>query len=566
MYISLYRKYRPKFFSDVVGQEVSIKTLKNSIINNSFGHAYLFEGQHGTGKTTLSKIFARSVNCLTPVDGEACGKCSNCLQSFDNNCVDIIEIDAASNNGVEEIRQLKNNVSIMPSFLKYKVYIIDEVHMLSTSAFNALLKTLEEPPSHVIFILATTDVQKIPDTIVSRCIEFEFNSISINSIISRLKLISEQENILVDDDVLNIIASNSSGAMRDALTSLDKLSNFTSEKISIDDYYLLNGLVESTILDKLYSYIFSYDSKSFLDLYKNITSCGKNIILVFEQFISYLNNKLESFYLNNKNLDFDSIIILKFILNYNDLIGNIRKSYNPSLYIQTFILKFINDHCSTNLSNNVEKNNFLNDSNNDFNKNIVYDVNKKNELSNNNDNVDKNIENNSNLSNSDSNNHLFDYNVPVNINDIMHSLTHNTLIDAKKKYKIEVNSNINSLKDSVFNLNNGYLASSLLDGNVCCASDKYIVLSFNNKSDVDRNILNLNKLNNYYNDKFNTNFEFVIIDSEYWNYVSNEYIKYFKNNQFNVIDVPKPIFENNNNNDIISNKAISIFGDIVELK
>ena len=168
MQLALYRKYRPVDFSSVVGQNSIKKTLQNSILDKNFSHAYLFFGSRGTGKTTLSKIFARTVNCLNLKNGEACGKCDNCLKSFENNCPDIIEIDAASNNGVDEIRELRNNVSLVPSELLYKVYIIDEVHMLSTGAFNALLKTLEEPPEHAIFILATTELQKVPLTIISR--------------------------------------------------------------------------------------------------------------------------------------------------------------------------------------------------------------------------------------------------------------------------------------------------------------------------------------------------------------------------------------------------------------
>ena len=243
MYQALYRKYRPKDFDSVVGQDSIIKTLKNSIINNNFSHAYMFFGPRGTGKTTVSKIFARNINCEKPKDGIACGKCDHCKVSFSKDCIDIIEIDAASNNGVDEIRELKNKISLVPSELKYKVYIIDEVHMLSIGAFNALLKTLEEPPEHAIFILATTDPQKVPETIISRCQCFSFKRISSEIIEDRLKFICKEEKIKIDDDVLKNIATLSDGGLRDALGSLDKLVSYTDEKITMEDFIEVNEII-----------------------------------------------------------------------------------------------------------------------------------------------------------------------------------------------------------------------------------------------------------------------------------------------------------------------------------
>ena len=220
-YKVLYRKYRPDNFENIVGLEYVKKILKNSIVNNKIAHAYIFSGPRGTGKTSTAKVFAKSINCLDSKDGEACGKCVNC-QNFATN-TDIIEIDAASNNGVDQIREITNNIKLAPTMSKYKVYIIDEVHMLSQSAFNALLLTLEDPPAHVIFILATTNIESVPITILSRCQRFDFKKIGFQQIIDRLKYICEQEKIDIDDEALNEIAYISDGGLRDARSYCERL-------------------------------------------------------------------------------------------------------------------------------------------------------------------------------------------------------------------------------------------------------------------------------------------------------------------------------------------------------
>ena len=293
MYKALYRKFRPFYFKDLVGQNILVKTLKNSIIYQNFSHAYLFEGPRGTGKTSLSKIFARTVNCLSLVDGEACGKCPNCIASFENECVDIIEIDAASNNGVDEIRELRNNVNLLPASLKYKVYIIDEVHMLSNGAFNALLKTLEEPPEHVIFILATTDPQKIPDTIVSRCQTFSFYRISTSAIVEQLKLVAKEENISIDDDVVEKIAELSNGGLRDSLGMLDKLISFSNhQRITYDMFVESNGILTFDELNNLLNGILKKNVSFLIDQIKDFHDSGKNLILVMSQFLFFCVMKL----------------------------------------------------------------------------------------------------------------------------------------------------------------------------------------------------------------------------------------------------------------------------------
>ena len=253
-YKVLYRKYRPDGFDNLVGQKHVVDILKNSIKEKRIAHAYLFSGPRGTGKTSTARILAKSVNCLNNKDGVACGECESCL-AFNGN-PDIIEIDAASNNGVEEIRELINNVKIMPTSLKYKVYIIDEVHMLSQSAFNALLLTLEEPPEHVLFILATTNLESVPITIVSRCQRFEFHRITENDIIERLKFVCDEEKIKYEDDGLKEIATLADGGLRDALSILDQLSKndevITSKLVSEEIGSISNKKIDDLIkyLDK----------------------------------------------------------------------------------------------------------------------------------------------------------------------------------------------------------------------------------------------------------------------------------------------------------------------------
>jgi len=221
-YKVLYRKYRPTNFENIVGQDYIIKTLKNSIINDNISHAYIFSGPRGTGKTSTAKVFSKAINCINKNNGSPCEKCEFCTNFTEN--PDIIEIDAASNNGVDEIRNLIDNIKLTPTNGKYKVYIIDEVHMLTTSAFNALLLTLEEPPSHAIFILATTNIENVPITILSRCQRFDFQKISIDSLVDKLQEICKKENIEIEEDALYEIAYLSEGGLRDALSLLDQLS------------------------------------------------------------------------------------------------------------------------------------------------------------------------------------------------------------------------------------------------------------------------------------------------------------------------------------------------------
>ena len=290
MHKALYRVYRPKNFSDVIGQEHIVRTLKNQIENNNVGHAYLFCGTRGTGKTSTAKIFSRAVNCTNLHNDEPCNECENCREILEDKTMDVVEIDAASNNSVDDIRELRENVKYSPAKAKYKVYIIDEVHMLSQGAFNALLKTLEEPPSYVIFILATTEPHKIPATILSRCQRFDFKRVTVKDISSRMRYICEKEGIEADEKALNLIARNSQGALRDALSILDQCISFEGNKISYNDVIELLGSVNIEQLFDLAESIIKEDTRKSLQILNDFIIWGKDVRYLVNDLIDHFRN------------------------------------------------------------------------------------------------------------------------------------------------------------------------------------------------------------------------------------------------------------------------------------
>ena len=361
-YVALYRTYRPQNFTDMSGQEVIVKTIQNAVKNNKIGHAYVFSGPRGTGKTSLAKIFAKAINCSNPIDGDPCNTCDACINANSNAASDIIEIDGASNNGVDEIRDLRDKVKYLPSVGKYKVYIIDEVHMLTTGAFNALLKTLEEPPSHVIFILATTEVHKIPATILSRCQRFDFKNIEIPNIIKRLEHVVKEEKIEIEGEAISLIAKNAKGGLRDALSLLDQAISFSDGKITTKDVNDIVGAVSKEDLVNLLELINSRNITEALELTHSFINQGKEE----ERLINDLIYTLRDLLLTKVNYQEDEIFNnLKRSLNVNKIYhfldilikaqNNMKFSVQKQIHLEIAIIEMIEheDVRQIDLSSNV---------------------------------------------------------------------------------------------------------------------------------------------------------------------------------------------------------------------
>lgn len=292
-YTALYRKFRPTAFEDVKGQEHIITTLQNQIKANRIGHAYLFCGTRGTGKTTVAKIFAKAVNCEHPVNGSPCGECAMCRSITAGTSMNVIEIDAASNNGVDNIREIREEVTYRPTEGKYKVYIIDEVHMLSIGAFNALLKTLEEPPEYVIFILATTEVHKIPITILSRCQHYDFKRITIDTISARMQELMDAEQVEVEEKAIRYIAKAADGSMRDALSLLDQcIAFYLGQKLTYDHVLEVLGAVDTDVFSRLLRSILARDVPKVLDMVEELVMQGRELTQLATDFTWYLRNLL----------------------------------------------------------------------------------------------------------------------------------------------------------------------------------------------------------------------------------------------------------------------------------
>ena len=577
-YTALYRKYRPSNFSNVVGQKVVVNILKNSLMTGHISHAYLFAGPRGTGKTSIAKIFAKAVNCLD-FHNDICGKCENCI-NLEKNDIDIIEIDAASNNGVEEIRTIRDNVKLLPSFCKYKIYIIDEVHMLSTGAFNALLKTLEEPPSHVIFILATTEMNKIPLTVLSRCQRFDFTRLSVDDISSRLKFILNSENKSLSDDVINYISTVSDGGLRDAINLLDQVLSLENDNVTIDDIDDLNGNISKCIVNNLLNCLINSDYTEILNIINMLSSKGRNFndlvdkMLILIRDIS-INKEVSNYFdkdystlLTKYNINHNQIMLLTKIL--NELKTELKNSSDQKLLVEIYFLNLsnkVNENDQNIFSSNDVKINsqFINASNN-----ISYTSTKEsNALDSINDTFHVNLNNSVEPA---VNAISFEKKPDVvsmknNYESIINIRVNNVLSGANKEILKAVTKEFESINDYISSKKYNFIAILLADSKIVCASDLYLMFSLNEKPSLDIFYENIKLIELLINEIFSKPYKVVGITDSEWQNTKIDYINKIKNGEKYVFIEENDVKLDVDNNNDAQDFAMDVFGeDTVSVK
>lgn len=555
-YQTLYRKYRPKTFELVYGQDVIVKTLKNVIKNDKLSHAYLFTGPRGTGKTSSAKLFAKAINCLNNKDGDACNECENC-KSFNNNSnPDIIEIDAASNNGVDEIREIKNKVSLVPSMSKYKVYIIDEVHMLSIGAFNALLKTLEEPPEYIIFILATTEPQKIPATIISRCQRFDFKSISHDKMKQCLENIISKENISIDAGAIEEIINNSKGGMRDAIGLLDQASAFCNNNITANDIEELSGNISIKQIRTFLSNIMQKEYNVIFDLISNYSSNGKDFALICEKIINYIREGIlyKKKINTDKILDEDKNIFDKLsdtdlydLIDYlSDTLVKVKNSYQKELTFEVQMIQMIDK--IFNKESNVSRETSINEIKTE-NINVPRET-SINEMKVENTNVPRET-----LKIENKTDRVIEELKNVRINNILKNATKQNITFIKDLW-----SNIN---EYLINEKYKMVAGMLVNATPVAASKKGIIITLPLESSISRIEKEYDNSKELLNEIYNENYKVVYISEQYWKKVRPKFVEKAKNGELQIIDESEVLDKLKKIND---KNLVEEFNELIEME
>lgn len=547
-YQTLYRKYRPKTFELVYGQDTIVKTLKNVIKNKKLSHAYLFTGPRGTGKTSSAKLFAKTINCLNNENGDACNECENCKSFNENSNPDIIEMDAASNNGVDEIREIKNKVNLVPSVSKYKVYIIDELHMLSIGAFNALLKTLEEPPEYIIFILATTDPQKLPATIISRCQRFDFTSISHDKMKECLENIVKEENINIEEAALEEIINNSKGGMRDAIGMLDQASVFADEKVTATDVEELSGNISNKEVRKLIDSILKKDYQLVFDKINNYSSLGKDFSLICEKIINYVRsgilfkkNVINKEVNEKDKLLYDSVSdsILYLIIDFiSESLLKLKDSYQKELTFEVQMIQLIDkiDNFLLNIKGNVPR-----ETSQEINVTDKANV-PRETLEKNNDFDKKNDDKLDKIKN-------------IRINNILKESTKQDI-----NFIIDLWNNINDyLIDEKYKMVAGILKNS----KPVAASKSGIIITLPLDSTVNRIEKEYDNSKELLKEIYNSSYKLVYITDEFWQKVRPEYVAKARNGELELINEEEALNELKKTN---VNNSFTEFNELIEME
>lgn len=569
MYQALYRKYRPTKFDQVVGQKIVVQTLKNSIKNNKLTHAYLFTGPRGTGKTSIAKILAKTINCLNLKDATPCDECVNCIQYNKKQMIDVIEIDAASNNGVDEIRELKSKVNLVPNTGKYKIYIIDEVHMLTVGAFNALLKTLEEPPSHIVFILATTEPQKIPATILSRCQRFDFKKIPDELILNHLKEVTNVENINITDDALKELARLADGGMRDALSMLDQVSSFTDKEITPKDVHEINGTLAAEDIKELVVSLIEKDVSKVLKIINQYDKNGKNLAKLIEEIMLFMKNILmyknafEYFKENNSNyqlydIDIEQKFVIKGIEILNETLGMMKQSVNQKIILETSMIKLISQEESEEVSSShiqrpkLEVKN-LEAKTLNIDKNIPDKTTEEN-------NITKKIKEEIEDKILDKVNQK----IKEELKKVKEIRINNALSSFNKRNFLEFKNDLEQIRNLILNPEYNYEASMILDGKLKAVGDEYLIFVYDTEhiSDLfNEKLLTIEKM---FKKVYNKDYKIISTYLDEWNIIKDDFNN--KKREFKHIDDNINIEEilNSNEKTSVNNDIDQLFDNIVE--